>query len=248
MTQPPRGGPQPADGPSTHSATGQSAPAGLPPLAPPSTGPAPGFPPLVPVRTDSAPGSAQSGGATPGSSPVTPTGGGTPPPDTTPQRDTELLTPVESPQPPRRRRPLVVAAIVAAIALVLCGGGGVAAFLLVRNAQTGDGAADPATAVDQFMNAVYNQQDAEAAADLVCAEARDDKQIAAKVNEVKGYAQTYSSPRFRWDPPAVSNQKDETATVAVRLSMTTGDEKTAEQELTFTVIKKTGWWVCEAAG
>ena len=27
--------------------------------------------------------------------------------------------------------------------------------------------------------------------------------------------------------------------------MTTADEKTADQTLTFTVVQKTGWWVCD---
>jgi hypothetical protein len=36
--------------------------------------------------------------------------------------------------------------------------------------------------------------------------------------------------------------------VSVQLTMSTGDEKTAEQDLRFTVIRKTGWLVCEVAG
>ena len=46
----------------------------------------------------------------------------------------------------------------------------------------------------------------------------------------------------------MSGQNDEKATVAVQLTMTTDDEKTADQQLTFTVIRKTGWLVCDITG
>jgi hypothetical protein len=34
----------------------------------------------------------------------------------------------------------------------------------------------------------------------------------------------------------------------VQLTMSTEDEKTAQQTLTFTTVHKTGWLVCEIAG
>ena len=45
----------------------------------------------------------------------------------------------------------------------------------------------------------------------------------------------------------MDEQNGERAIVSVQLTMTTGDEKTADQQLTFTVIQKTGWRVCEVA-
>jgi hypothetical protein len=135
-----------------------------------------------------------------------------------------------------------------ALTLLLCGGGAVSAFLLLRNADNGGGAPDPATAVTRFLSAVYSEQDADAASELVCREARDDKKVTAKVEEVRGYARQYDAPQFRWATPSVASQDEERATVAVGLTMTTRDEKTAEQRLTFTVVKKTGWWVCEVSG
>ena len=36
--------------------------------------------------------------------------------------------------------------------------------------------------------------------------------------------------------------------MSVQLTMTTDDEKTAQQKLTFTTVHKTGWLVCEIAG
>jgi hypothetical protein len=134
------------------------------------------------------------------------------------------------------------------ITLLLCGGGGVSAFLLLRNAESGEGAPDPATAVQEFLTAVYRDKDASAASDLVCSEARDAKKISSKVDEVKAYDNQYDRPQFAWDDPAVAGETDEQATVSVALTMTTQDEKTSRQQLTFTVVKKTGWWVCEIAG
>ncbi|GAA0811697.1 hypothetical protein Sya03_16430 [Spirilliplanes yamanashiensis] len=148
----------------------------------------------------------------------------------------------------RKRRPGLWVTLVLVLALVLCGGGGVSAFLLLRNAESGDGAPDPATAVNRFLTAVYNQQDPAAAAALVCREARDEAKIAAKVDEVKAYAQKYDKPSFTWGDPAVASVDEERARVSVELTMTTRDEKTSEQALTFTTIRKTGWWVCEVSG
>ena len=152
------------------------------------------------------------------------------------------------PVAPRKRRTTLWVSLALAITLLLCGGGGVSAFLLLRNAENGDGAPDPATAVDRFMAAVYQDQDAAAATGLLCSEARDEKKISAKVDEVKAYGTRYDTPRFAWEDPSVASESKERALVSVALTMTTGDERTARQQLTFTVVKKTGWWVCEVAG
>ncbi|WP_442792148.1 Rv0361 family membrane protein [Micromonospora sp. NBC_01796] len=148
-------------------------------------------------------------------------------------------------QPPKKRRGLLIASIVLAVAVVLCGGGGLAAFLVLRNAETGQGAPNPATAVDGFLKAVYTDKDADKAASLVCAQANDKAAVADKVDEVKKLSETYKTPRFKWNPPKVDDQAGDRAIVSVQLTMTTGDEKTAEQQLKFTVIQKTGWRVCE---
>ncbi|MEV6368692.1 hypothetical protein AB0L86_17565 [Micromonospora musae] len=153
----------------------------------------------------------------------------------------------QPPAPPKKKRGVLIAAIALAVVLVLCVGGGVAAFLTLRNVETGEGANEPATAVDQFLTAVYKEQDAAKAASLVCASARDDDKIAAKVAEVEKYASAYQNPRFRWSAPKVDNRNADRATVSAKVTMTTSDEKVAEQELRFTVVQKTGWWVCEVA-
>ncbi len=150
-------------------------------------------------------------------------------------------------QPPKHKRPFWVA-VALILTLLIFGGGTVSAYLLLRDAESGKGAPDPATAVNRFMTAVYTQQDPQSAGDAVCREARDEKQLEARVEQIKGYANEYDAPSFRWNDPAVSGQTDERATVGVQLTMTTDDEKTAQQQLTFTVIRKTGWLVCDVTG
>ncbi|MCI4063173.1 hypothetical protein MRQ36_11535 [Micromonospora sp. R77] len=153
----------------------------------------------------------------------------------------------QHPAAPKRKRGLLIVSIVLAAALLLCGGGGTAAFLALRNAEDGQGAKDPTVAVDSFLTAVYKDRDAKKAATFVCSAARDDKKIAAKVAEVQKYAGEYQNPRFRWTSPKVDNQTGDRATVTTKVTMTTSDEKVADQDLRFTVVRKTGWWVCEVA-
>ncbi|MFI5837183.1 hypothetical protein ACIA5A_26270 [Micromonospora sp. NPDC051300] len=154
-------------------------------------------------------------------------------------------TPHPSGAPQRKRPTLLIASIVLAAAVLLCGGGGTAAFLALRNGEEGRGAKEPQVAVDGFVKAVYQDRDAEKAATFVCSAARDEEKIAAKVTEVQKYAAQYQNPRFRWTNPTVDNQTGDRATVSTRVTMTTADEKVADQELRFTVVRKTGWWVCE---
>ncbi|MER5457872.1 hypothetical protein ABT008_24145 [Micromonospora sp. NPDC002389] len=149
--------------------------------------------------------------------------------------------------PSRRRGGALVASIALAVVLLLCAGGGVVAFLTVRNAESGEGAQDPSVAVDDFLTAVYQERDAAKAARLVCTGARDQDKIRAKVAEVEQYVAAHQSPRFRWDTPKVDNETGDRATVTTTVTVTTADEKIADQDLRFTVIRKSGWWVCEVA-
>ncbi|XVV12441.1 hypothetical protein ACQP2X_47915 [Actinoplanes sp. CA-131856] len=151
------------------------------------------------------------------------------------------------PQQPKSRRGALWVSVALAGTLLLCGGGAVSAYFLLRNADN-PGSPDAATAVDRFLTAVYSQQDAAAADDLVCREARDKQKIAERVDEIKAYAAGYQEPVFRWAEPTVAGDGDDRATVAVQVTMSTADEKTAAQDLRFTVIRKTGWLVCEVSG
>ncbi|MFI0795330.1 hypothetical protein ACH4OY_22030 [Micromonospora rubida] len=243
---------QPPDGDATGTPSGPPSgdrvpgPPGTPGQYPPGQVPPQQYPPgQVPPGT--APGQfgnpAQFGGpaqfAAPGG-PGSPASGAIPPPP-------PGYPPYPAPAPvaPKKRRVVLIVSIVAALALLLCGGGGTAAFLTLRNVESGEGAKEPAEAVDAFLTAVYRERDAKKAASHVCAASRDEKKIAAKVAEVRGYAEQHKSPRFSWPSPKVDNQTGDRATVSTKVTMTTSDEKVADQDLRFTVVQKTGWWVCE---
>ncbi|GAA0545406.1 hypothetical protein GCM10010172_28810 [Paractinoplanes ferrugineus] len=147
----------------------------------------------------------------------------------------------------KRRRGAVWVSLALAATLLLCAGGAVSAYFLLRDADN-PGSPDPGTAVNRFLTAVYTQQDARAADDLVCREARDKTKLSDRVAEIKSYSDGYQDPVYRWEEPAVASSGENRAVVAVQLTMSTADEKTAKQDLEFTVIRKTGWLVCEVTG
>jgi flagellar basal body-associated protein FliL len=152
-----------------------------------------------------------------------------------------------TPAPARKRGGLWVSLALTVI-LLLCGGGAISAYFLISNADTGKGAPDPATAVNRFLTAVYTDQDAKTADGLVCRQARDKDKLTSRINEIKNYVNVYEGPTFRWTDPQVGGQTKERAVVTVQLTLSTDDEKQAEQTLTFTTIHKTGWLVCDVAG
>jgi hypothetical protein len=151
-------------------------------------------------------------------------------------------------QQPRNRRGGLWVSLALTVILLFCGGGAVSAYFLISNADTGKGAPDPASAVNRFLTAVYTQQDVDVAEKLVCRQARDKQKLTDRVNQIKNYANEYDGPTFRWSDPAVSNQSQERAVVTTQLTLSTDDEKQAQQALTFTTIHKTGWLVCDIAG
>lgn len=171
-----------------------------------------------------------------------------PPPHMAWQHSTQPAPIWAGQQPPkRRRRGAVWVSIALAATLVLCGGGATSAYFLLRDADQA-GAPDPATAVDRFLTAVYSEQDPTAANDLVCREARNEQKLTNRVRDIKTYSQGYQNAVYRWDTPAVSDNEKDRAKVAVHVTMSTSDEKSAEQDLQFTVIRKTGWLVCDVTG
>jgi flagellar basal body-associated protein FliL len=155
--------------------------------------------------------------------------------------------PAPAAPPGRGRRGAVWVSLALAATLLLCAGGAVSAYFLLRDADN-PGSPDPATAVNRFLTAVYTQQDAAAADDLVCREARDKTKLADRVAQIKSYSDGYQDPVYRWEEPAVANSGENRAVVSVQLTLSTADEKTAKQDLEFTVIRKTGWLVCEVTG
>ncbi|NJC15781.1 hypothetical protein F4558_005607 [Micromonospora profundi] len=220
--------PSPAALPASAGLPGQPDSASQPASAPPF-GNAPSFGSPTGDPATQAPGAVGTG--TPGAIPPPPPG----------------YPPYPGAAEPKKKRGLLIAAIALVVIMVLCVGGGVVTFLTLRNAESGEGAKEPAVAVDEFLTAVYKDRDATKAANRVCAASRDDKKIAAKVAEVQKYTAEYQNPRFKWTAPKVDNQTGDRATVSTRVTMTTADEKVADQDLRFTVVQKTGWWVCEVA-
>ncbi|MER6757286.1 hypothetical protein ABT235_24265 [Micromonospora echinofusca] len=231
MTQPPSGGPVgPADQPD-------------PPAAPDATG-TPG-PAAAPAAPPGSPAAVPPAAVPPGPVAVPPGPAAVPDPAFPPPPPG--YPPHQPPAAPKKKRGALIASVALAVILLLCAGGGVVAFLTLRDAESGEGAKEPAVAVDEFLEAVYQERDADRAAGLVCSSSRDKKKIAAKVAEVEKHVSAHQNPRFRWSTPQVDNQTGDRATVTTKVTMTTADEKVADQDLRFTVVKKTGWWVCEVA-
>lgn len=173
-----------------------------------------------------------------------------PPAEIQPQPEPIWVGPAIGRLPPGidpRRRSTMFLSMAFVATLALCGGGAVSAFYLLRDADN-PGSSDPVTAVNRFLTAVYTQQDAAAARDLVCGKSRDEAKLTTRVEQISSYADGYAGPVFRWDDPAVAEQDREQARVDVRVVMSTEDEKAATQDLRFTVVRKTGWLVCEVAG
>ncbi|ROO62854.1 hypothetical protein EDC02_4850 [Micromonospora sp. Llam0] len=250
MTQPPSGEAQPPDAqpPAPNAQPIGEQPTGEQPTAPGQSIPpppwqrptaAPFAPP--PDRSPYAPPPAGAPfAAAPGGPPYPPPGQPVPPGSPVPPAPGSPAAPAAG-----RRRGLLITSVVLGVVLLLCGGGGIAAFLVINNLETGGGAAEPVAAVDEFLHAVYTDRDVTAAADLVCREARDESALIEKVEEIEGYSSTYRNPQFEWNVPTVDEQDEERAVVSVTVRMVTEDERSAKQDLSFVVVQKSGWFVCD---
>ncbi|MEU8000827.1 hypothetical protein AB0B66_06680 [Catellatospora sp. NPDC049111] len=144
----------------------------------------------------------------------------------------------------KSKAPLVIG-IVLGVLLLLCGGGIGAYVLLTRNTE-GVGASSAKDATQSFLTAIYkNNGDAAAAEKLVCGDARDRKDIDAKIAEIKSQTSQLKGPSFTWETPKISGETATQATAEVTVKLVTSDEKMSEQKLTLTLVKHEGWFVCE---
>jgi hypothetical protein len=143
------------------------------------------------------------------------------------------------------RRALMIVGVVLVAVLVLSGAS-VGTWLLLSDSDRG-GATAPVEAVDSFLRAVYRDQDADAASALVCSEARDEEALAAKVASIQAHQEAYHRALFSWDDPKIVEETGQLAVVAVTVTMITGNEETADQDLRVSVLDKDphGWWVCD---
>ncbi|WP_144119749.1 DUF4878 domain-containing protein [Catellatospora sichuanensis] len=144
----------------------------------------------------------------------------------------------------KSKAPLVIG-IVLGVLLLLCGGGIGAYVLLTRNTE-GTGATSAKDATQSFLTAIYkNGGNAAAAEKLVCGDARDRKDIDAKIAEIKSQTAQLKGPNFTWETPKISGETATQATAEVTVKLVTSDEKMSEQKLTLTLVKHEGWFVCE---
>jgi hypothetical protein len=128
--------------------------------------------------------------------------------------------------------------------LFLCGGGGTAAFVLVQDAQP-RGPSTAGDAVEGFLNAVFVNHDANGVARFVCAEVRDEEQLAKLVLEVRTFQGRYESPRVTWTYPPPRPGDTREASVPVVLTMRTANDQVASKELRLLLVEARGWWVCD---
>jgi type II secretory pathway pseudopilin PulG len=140
----------------------------------------------------------------------------------------------------RRRRPgfTLIALLVALV------GAGVVTTSVVAGLPSSSGANSPEQAVDGFLAAIYENQDARAAGRYVCERARDDAELEQIVLRVSQQAESYPGSRTTWTYPPIQRE-GRTAAADVTLTLTTANEQVASRELTFLLVDDGGWWVCD---
>jgi hypothetical protein len=80
----------------------------------------------------------------------------------------------------------------------------------------------------------------------VCSAARDSKEIAKKIDEVRKYEEKFNrDPQFTWDEPTLDASTKNNAKLSVTIHFGTSDDRVAEQKLNITAIKDSGWYVCD---
>ncbi|MER7004661.1 hypothetical protein ABT297_16655 [Dactylosporangium sp. NPDC000555] len=146
--------------------------------------------------------------------------------------------------PVKKKRGLMITLIVLGVVLVLCGGGGAAAYFVVQNNQ-GTGAPSPVEAVNGFLTAVYKNKNSTEALKYVCASSRNKDKLAARVDEIRRFDASLSSPAYTWPAPTVEKQDKDIATLIVPVKVSTSDEKVSEMKYKYIATQSKGWWVCE---
>jgi hypothetical protein len=147
--------------------------------------------------------------------------------------------------PPRKSRAALITVIVLVLVVVLGGGALGAAYFLTRNPDGPGGKGTASAAVEAFLQAVYVDQDATKAAPLVCAAARDSKKLTTKIDEIKAQNKQYDGPKYTWVAPKTEQSAKDRAVLSTTVTLATDDVQRATQNLTFTTIKSTGWFVCD---
>jgi type II secretory pathway pseudopilin PulG len=139
---------------------------------------------------------------------------------------------------------VLITVIVLAIVAVLGAGGLTAAYLLTRN-HDGTGKTSATAAAQAFLEAVYTAQDPKQAAPLVCSAARDSKKLQNKIDEIKRQNKQYDDPKYTWTTLNTESTGKDRAVLSTTVTLTTANVQKATQKLNLTVIKSTGWFVCD---
>jgi hypothetical protein len=134
--------------------------------------------------------------------------------------------------------------VILAVVVVLGGGGAGAAYFLTRD-QDGVGQATPQAAVEDFLQAIYVDQNATKAAALTCHDARDSKKIEAKLDEIYQQNKQYDTPRYTWGTPSTDESGQDRAVLSTTVTLSTANVQQATQKLKFIVIHRNGWFVCD---
>nr|BFE63767.1 hypothetical protein GCM10020063_082930 [Dactylosporangium thailandense] len=146
--------------------------------------------------------------------------------------------------PVKKKRGLMITLIILGVVIVLCGGGGAAAYFVVQNNQ-GTGAPTASEAVNSFLTAVYKNKSVDDALKYVCSSSRDKAKLTARIQEIRTYDGSLSSPTYTWPAPTVEKQSSDEATLTTTVKVTTSDEKVAETKYRYIASHGKGWFVCE---
>ena len=138
----------------------------------------------------------------------------------------------------------MITSIVLVFLVILGGGAATAGYFLTRN-QDGTGKITPQAAVEDFLQAIYVDQNPTKAAAVVCKTARDPKKLAAKVDEIRRQDSQYDSPRYSWGSPSTEQSGPDRAVLSTTVTLATADVQQSTQKLRFTLIRSSGWFVCD---
>jgi type II secretory pathway pseudopilin PulG len=134
--------------------------------------------------------------------------------------------------------------VVLAVVAVLGAGGLAVGYAMTRN-HDGTGKTSATAAAQAFLEAVYTAQDAKQVAPLVCSAARDTKKLQAKINEIQQQNRQYDGPKYTWSTLTTQSSGKDRAVLSTTVTLTTANVQKATQKLSLTVVKSTGWFVCD---
>jgi hypothetical protein len=149
-------------------------------------------------------------------------------------------------QPPRPVSTTLKVVLISLAAFFALGASGVvSAFIWARSyAMQPTGADSPAKAAEKFVRTFYVMQNPVEARDSVCPQARDDKAIAAQIDEVRKFMASGGQPKLTYHTPQLVEQRSDTAVLRVELDFNAAGMKASTQTLTLDAVNDKGWWIC----